>query len=531
MKGAASGFLDLVERAGNALPQPTTLFAWGVLLVMVLSAVGAQLGWAVQPIAPRPTTGDDGRTTIELVHEGELIRPVSLLSGDGLYWMVANMVKNFMEFPPLGIVLVGMLGVGVAERAGLLAALLKALMLVTPRALLTPVIFFIGVNANVASDAGYIVLPPLAAGLYVAAGRSPVAGIAACFAGVSAGFSAGLFISAGDTLMAGLTNPAVHLVDSRYDVRATCNWYFLAASAFVVTLIGWAVSQWIVEPRFRRRAFDEGGPPPPGAVGELGAPLTSAEKRGLVWALVAHLVVLALVFLCIFVPGWPLHGQVEARPGVLADKWSQVIVPIIFFAFLTPGIAFGIATGSARSERQIAKLMIDSIASMAAVIVLAFFAAQFIACFNHSNLGKMLAMAGGKALAAADIPVAMLLVLFVLLTMTINLLMSSMSAKYALMAPVFVPMFMMVGISPELTQCAYRVGDSVTNIITPLNGYLVIILAMVQKYMPKAGIGTMLAMMLPYSITFAIIWAALLLAWVSLGIPIGIGGPLTYVPR
>lgn len=531
MNRSTSGILGLIERVGNALPAPATLFVIGCAAVMLLSHIGTAAGWEVDPVAPVRVDGPDGRPTIQLELSGDPIRPQSLLTADGLYWALSTMVQNFVDFPPLGIVLVGMLGVGVAERVGLFNAVLKALMLITPRRLLTPMVVFLGINSNILSDAGYVVLPPLAAGLYIAAGRSPIAGIAAAFAGVSAGFSAGLFVSAGDALICAFTEGAAHLVDESYTIDATSNWFFLAASAFVLTFVGWGVSSTLVEPRLATRPFEDGGPPPAGTRGELGEPLSATEKQGLAWAGLVHALVLGLVIAAVLIEGGPLNGDVETRPGVSAPKWTRVIVPVILLAFLLPGVVYGAVTGSARGEKAVAKLMVDSMAAMGPIITLAFFAAQFLKYFEYSNLGRMVAMAGGKALAAAELPMALLLVLLVVLTMLINLIMSSMSAKYALMAPVFVPMFMMVGVSPALTQVAYRVGDSVTNILTPLNAYLVIILAFMQRYTPRAGMGTLLAMMAPYSVVFAIVWILFLVAWIQLGLPLGPRAGLTYLPQ
>ncbi len=521
------GILDLIEFIGNKLPDPAVIFVIGALLVIALSAFGAAQGWEVEELRPVVGVNDAGQRTMELEPTGNFIRPMSLISPDGMYWMISTMVSNFINFPPLGIVLVGMLGIGVAERTGMIAAALKAMMLVTPLKLLTPMMVFLGVMSSVGSDAGYIILPPLAAALYKSVGRSPLAGIAAVFAGVSGGFSANFFVSGGDVVMAGLTNVGVAIIDPGYSVVPTCNIYFMSASVFLLTFVGWAVTAWFVEPRLSSRTPEEGGPSKPETTGLADAGMAADEKKGLILALIALVVTLGVGLACIFTPGWPLAGKV---PGGSADRWPLGIVPLIFFAFLAPGVAYGAATGSVKKSADVIHLMVESMKAMGPIIVLAFFAAQFIGYFNHSNLGRMMAMAGGEALATAQMPIEVLILVFIVLSAFFNLFIGSMSAKYAILAPIFVPMFMLVGISPEMTQMSYRIGDSVTNIITPLNSYMVIILVVMQRFAPKGGMGTMIAMMLPYTVCFLLAWAAVIVVWLEFGWDLGIGGPLRYIP-
>ena len=523
------GVLDLIEFIGNKLPDPAIIFMIGAAIVIALSAFGASQGWEVPELRPVVGVDEAGQRTMELEPTGNVIRPNSLISADGMYWMISTMVSNFINFPPLGIVLVGMLGIGVAERTGMIEASLKAVMLVTPLKLLTPMMVFLGVMSSVGSDAGYIILPPLAAALYKSVGRSPLAGIAAVFAGVSGGFSANFFVSGGDVVMAGLTTVGAQIIDPGYTVVATANIYFMSVSVFLLTFVGWAVTAWFVEPRLSNRTPEEGGPSPAEKIDLSAEGLSGAEKKGLLLAVLGLVVTLAIGGACIFAPGWPLNGPVPMPPGT-ADRWPNGIVPLVFFAFLVPGVLYGVATGTVKKGANVIHLMVESMKAMGPIIVLAFFAAQFIGYFNHSNLGRMLAMAGGERLATADLPVEALILVFVVLSAFFNLFIGSMSAKYAILAPIFVPMFMLVGISPELTQMAYRVGDSVTNIITPLNSYMVIILVVMQRFAPKGGMGTMIAMMLPYTIFFLIAWAAVLIVWLEIGMPLGIKGPLEYVP-
>ena len=541
------GVLDWIEWLGNLLPDPATLFVFGAVAVVLLSQVGAWQGWTVTKTVARPvmapvidsgtgepvTAGgevvtapvlrDDGSVVTEPVEEE--VRAVGLLTRDGLNWAIQSMVTNFVNFPPLGVVLVGMLGIGVAEKTGAIGALLKAFMLITPRGLLTPSMVFIGIMSSMALDAGYVVLPPVAAALYKAVGRSPLVGLAAVFSGIGAGFSANLLPTGLDPLLAGFTQSGAQVLDPGYVVAATCNWWFMIVSTVLLTGLGWAVTALFVEPRFERKSPEEGGPSPMTGEDAASKRLTGEEGRGLAWAGVAFAVVFGGILAMILVPGAPLNGV-----GARFDRWVEAIVPILFFTFLVPGVAYGIAAGSIKADRDAARLMAQTMADMGPYIVLAFFAAQFVAYFNYSHLGEMLAIVGGGALASADMPVWLLLAVFILVVGAANLFVGSASGKYAFLAPVFVPMFTAVGVSPELTQAAYRVGDSATNIIAPLNPYIIIILVFMQRYVPKAGIGTLVSLMLPYSIVFVVVWTVLLVAWMVIGVELGPGGPLEYVP-
>lgn len=545
--GSGRGWLDAVERLGNRLPDPTTLFLIGALAVMGASELALRLDWQVQKTVSRqvheavrgpdgrpvvdpttgaaltvvaldPATGEPRRETVR-----ETLRARSLLSSDGVYWAVSSLVENFKNFPPLAIVLVGMLGIGLADRTGFLAAGLKATLLRVPPRWLTPSVFFVGVMSSMALDAGYVVLPPIAAALFLAVGRSPLVGLAAVFAGVSAGFSANLAPTGLDAILAGFSEAGARILDPTYPVAATANLWFMIASTVWLTAVGWAVTAWWVEPRLERKPPEEGGPA--AAPGEDAGRLDPAERRGLragAWALAGTLAVFAAAA---WIPGGPLDGSAGRFP-----RWVAAIIPLLFLAFAIPGLAYGLATRSLTSDRDVARVMGETMASMGPYVVLAFFAAQFIEYFRYSGLGEMTAIAGGAALSRAALPGPVLMVAFVGVVALANLFIGSMSAKYAFFAPVFVPMFMQVGISPELTQAAYRVGDSVSNVVTPLNPYLVIILVFMQRFVPRAGIGTLVALMLPYTAAFALAWSALLVLWMALGLDLGPGGPLHYAP-
>jgi aminobenzoyl-glutamate transport protein len=507
------GLIARIETLGNRLPDPATLFVLATLAVLLLSALAARMGFSVDKAAL-----EEGRRIVVRVE------PVNLLASGELRWLVTSLVDNFKNFPPLAIVLVGMLGIGLAERSGFLPALLRASLTRVSRRFLSPLVVFAGVNSSIAVDAGYVVLPPIAAALFQAAGRSPVVGLAAAFAGVAGGFCANLFPTGIDPLLAGLTESGARLVQADYRVAAICNWWFMIASTFLLTGVGWAVTELLVEPRFAALPPDEGGPVP-SVAGVASPDLTPDERRGLGAGLAALVATLVVIGLAVLVPGAPLHGTDGRTP-----LWVTAIVPLMFVALSAPGLAHGIAAGTVRNDRDVARMLGETMAALGPYIVLAFFAAQFVACFGRSRLGEMLAVAGGDWLARIGLPTQVLLAFFVLGVAAIDLAVASMSAKWAFLAPVFVPMLMQVGVSPELTQAAYRIGDSVANVVTPLNPYLVIVLVLLQRYARGAGIGTLVALMLPYAVAFGVAWTFLLALWVALGIPLGPAGPLAYTP-
>ena len=490
-------FLNRIEETGNRLPDPATLFVIGTGIIMVLSWVATSMSWEVHS---------------DLT--GTLISQ-NLLSSEGIWWLLSNMVNNFITFPPLAIVLVGMLGIGLAERSGFLPALLRRSILLVPQSLLTPATIFLGIMSSMALDAGYVVLPPIAAALYIAAGRSPLVGIAAVFAGISAGFSANLLITALDPLLSGLTQTAAQILVENYQVAVTANWWFMLASTILLTLVGWAATAWFVEPRV---GLDHDLVTDKDQLINLE---DSNEKKGLIRAILATGIALIITALFITIPGAPLYGA-----GSHFSRWIEATVPLLFILFFIPGIVFGLSTGKIKNDKQVVKMLGDTIAHLGPYIVMAFFAAQFIECFKYTGLGKMLAITGGQWLVAMEFNASMLLTGFILMAMSANLLIGSASAKYAFMAPVFVPMLMQVGFSPELTQIAYRIGDSVTNVITPMNPYMIIVLVELQRYRKNAGFGTLIALMLPYTVVFAVVWIAMLLIWMNIGLPLGPSGEL-----
>ncbi len=507
-----SGFLNVIERAGNRLPHPITLFAIFSVTVIILSAI-LQLF--------------DISAVGELIVGGKLqeirVSVVSLLTKEGITYMLTHAVSNFTSYAPLGMTLTAMLGVGVAEQSGLIHALLKSTVKITPAKWITPMVVFLGVMSNAASDAGYVVLIPLGAMIFRAYGRHPMAGLAAAFAGVSGGFSANLLIGAVDALLAGISQTAVDMIDPNYHVAILGNYIFLAASAFLVTFIGTYVTDKIVEPRLK--TFGDG-------IFEKedeALTIVSTEEKhgirnaGLVTAVYAGIIILACV------PENSLfrneNGAILGRPvSPLID--SAVI--LITLLFLLPGITYGITTKTFRSEKDVCNALGKTMGSMGSFLALAFVSAQFINYFNYTQLGTIIALSGAAFFKKVNIGMIPLLMIFVLFTAFMNLFIGSASAKWNILAPVFIPMFMLLGYSPELCQLAYRIGDSCTNVVTPMMTYYAVILVFAKRYDKNAGIGTLTATMLPYSIGFLIGWLVMLIGWLLLGLPIGVGTSIYY---
>lgn len=500
---AVDRFLAVVERAGNTLPHPATLFFLLTVLVVIASAVVAQFDVGVV----HPKTGD-------------IVTPVNLLSVDGLQRIMGGLVTNFTGFAPLGTVLVALIGIGVAEHSGLIGACLRIVVLNAPRFLLTPIVVFAGVMSNMASEIGYVLLVPLAGLLYVAAGRHPILGIAAAFAGVSGGYSANLLLGTIDPLLSGLSQEAAQIVDPEYTVSPAANLFFMQASTPLVTLLGWFVTEKIVARRFPDGNYGRGD--------EKIEPLSPAEKRGLAYAGLATALLTALVLWATVPADGALRIAGESDVLKSLAPFLHGIVALIFVAGGLVGIAYGVGAGTIRSDTDVINGMSRSMGTLASYLVLVFFAAQFVALFNWTQLGLIFAVEGAEFLKSVGLPKIPLLLCFILLTAVVNLAMGSASAKWALMAPVFVPMFMLLGYSPEVTQTAYRVGDSVTNIISPMMSYFALVIAFLQRYEPKAGIGTVVATMIPYSITFLLGWSLLFALWIALGLPLGPGAPLVY---
>ena len=565
--------LNAVERIGNKLPDPAALFLILLVVVWILSALLSNVQFA--EIDPR---------------SGKPIQINNQLTGAALATFLSNMVGTFTAFPPLGVVLVALLGVGVAEHTGFINASLKALLSFTPRLLLTPMLILVAVLSHTAADAGYVLVIPLGGVIFYAAGRHPLAGIAAAFAGVSGGFSANFVPSSIDPLLSGLTQSAAQVINPARAVNPLSNWYFTAASCLLIMGVGWFLTDRVIEPRLQRDVPVDGDPEEMPKMETLGP----RERRGLIAGLAtlaAGVVVLALVSAPADSPmrsptGYtlapqsfdrlraggvpedvvkkaePLLGRelpnqkdfqdaVKARLGdeanaahgaaflanaetvapqltAAAAPLMRSIVPLIFLLFLLPAVVYGYVAGTVKGHRDIIQGMSKTMSTMGYYIVLAFFAALFAEAFKQSNLGALFALGGAAALRALHVPGAVTIVGVILLVSIVNLLIGSASAKWALLAPIFVPMLMQLGLSPELSQAAYRVGDSTTNIITPLMPYFPLVVVFGQRYVKNTGIGTLVSIMLPYSIAFLIAWTLFLLAYWLLGIPLGLQAPYTY---
>ncbi len=490
--------LDAIERIGNRLPDPISIFVILAVAVLIASWLTARLG--VTAIHPK---------------DGSLIVPVDLLTRDGMRRVFTEAVRNFVNFAPLGIVLVAMIGVGVAERTGLIMVSLRTFMASMPRTLLTATVIFSGMLAHLAADAGIIILPPIGALLFAAAGRHPLVGLAAAFAGVGGAFSANVLPSPLDVLLIGFTQEATTASKllPGYEPQVLGNYFFLAVTAPVLTIVGTWVTHKFVEPRFPAWKPTEE---------HRLADLTPEERRGLGAAGIATLVTLA-IFLALVVPPWaPLRGPGATTVTQLKPFFDSIVV-LIMILFLVPGLAYGVAAGKIRGDKDVARMTGESLGTMGTYIVLAFAAGQFVAYFNWSNLGAIVAISGASFLKHLGLTDGPLLVGLIVFSGSLDFFITSASAKWAMMAPVFVPMFALLGFTPECTQVVFRIGASVVNIITPCFPYLPIIIAAARRYEPKAGVGTLISLMLPYSIAFAIFWTALLLVFYGLNWPIGPG--------
>ncbi len=487
-----------VEKAGNALPHPTILFIFLCALILIISGIAGAVGVsAIHPIS------------------GDTITGVNLISTHGLHLILTKTVTNFTHFAPVGSVLVAILGIGVAEHSGLISATLRATVLKAPKQLLSFFVVLTGVLSSIAMDTGYVVLIPLAALLFISVGRHPLVGMAAAFAGVSGGFSANLLIGPVDAILAGLSTEAAALVQPGYEVSATGNYYFLLASTVLISIVGTVITEKVTAPRL-------GEYRDPQQSGDDNA-LTHHERRGLKATALFTLIFVGLLLWGVL----PENGFLRLDNGdILSSPFIKGIVTIIAFYAAVAGYLYGKVSGSMSRSEDFVQGMENSMSTMAGYLVLMFFAAQFVSYFNWSQLGAIAAINGAELLQSLDVNNSTLLLGFILMAALINLLIGSASAKWALFAPVFVPMFLLVGISPEATQIAYRIGDSTTNIITPLMPYFGIIVAFAQRYDKEAGIGTIIATMLPYSIALLVSWAALLMVWLLMDWPLGPGAAI-----
>lgn len=565
--------LGVVEKVGNKLPDPAALFLILLFVVWILSALLSSVSFAEI----------DPRTGKALVINNQM-------TGAAIATFLSNMVTTFTSFHPLGVVLVALLGVGVAEHTGFINAALKGLLSFTSPLLLTPMIIFVGIISHTAADAGYVLVIPLGGVIFYSAGRHPLAGIAAAFAGVSGGFSANFIPASLDPLLAGLTQSGAQIINTSYVVNPLSNWYFTASSTLLLVVVGWFLTDRIIEPRLKRTSPVDGDPEEMPKMEELGP----KEKKGLIAGLIAMVIGIAILVAVSLPADSPMRSPAgynvsqgsldrlkaagvpdevlgKAAPIVGQDLFGKTafdnalkqrlgeenakafgaqflanadpvapqltaaaaplmlsIVALIFLLFLIPGIVHGYVAGTIKGHKDIVQGMSKTMSTMGYYIVLAFFASLFIAAFGQSNLGALLALKGAGALQALALPPQITIIGIILLTALVNLLIGSASAKWALLAPIFVPLLMQLGMSPELAQAAYRIGDSCTNIITPLMPYFPLVVVFAQRYVKKTGIGTLVSLMLPFTIGFFIAWVIFLMIYWALGMPLGLQAPYTY---
>ncbi|MCC2615192.1 AbgT family transporter [Aestuariibacter halophilus] len=497
--------LDKVEKVGNKLPDPAIIFFVCLLIVWGLSALLSNFTFSA--IDPRT---------------GEAVVVNNLLTGDSLADFLSRMVKIFTGFAPLGVVLVAMLGVGVAEHSGFISAGLKRMLDSTPKAMLTPMVILVAIVSHTATDAGYVLVIPLAGVIFYAMGRHPLAGIAAAFAGVSGGFCANFIPSAIDPLLQSFTQSAAQIIDPEIQINPLNNWFFNSASTLLIVGIGWYLTDKVIEPRLKDVEID-GDPNEIPKFDELNEQQSKA-LRWASWTMVAGIVALVAIL-------YPSDSPMRSPDGQLtsfAAPVMQSIVPLIFLLFLLPGVVYGYVSGTFKSTKDMIDCMTKAMQGMSYYIVMAFFCALFIDAFGKSNLGALLAIEGAQVLKALQLPSMVTIVGIIFLTAFVNLFVGSSSAKWALLGPIFVPMLMQLNISPDLTQAAYRLGDSSSNIITPLMPYFPLVVVYCQRYVKSTGIGTLLSMMLPFTISILLLWTAFLLIYWGLGIPLGIQASYVY---
>jgi len=506
----SGSILGFIEKFGNKLPNPTMLFVYLSVITILLSFVLERLGVGV---------------SYQAIKDGQISQlsanVVNLLSADSIRIFVSSVLKNFTGFYPLGVVFAIILGIGVADKVGLLSALVKKIALNSSRKWVTPIVIFLGVMSNVASSVGYVVLIPLGAILFAGFGRHPIAGLAAAFAGVSGGWSANLLIGTNDPMFAAFSTQAASVLNPDYIVLATANWYFMIASTFLIVIVGSFVTDRIVEPRLGKFSFE-------GALNldERGE-ISTEQRRGLKFALIASVIFMVLL-LAALLPSNSLFGAKEGESFTKSVFMHSIIIFMMLF-FIVAGAAYGVGAGMIKNSGDAVKFMEQAVAELSGFLVLIFFAAQFTYLFNASNIGLVLSIKGSVFLKDIGLTGLSLIIVFIVVIAFINLFIAVDSAKWAMMAPIFVPMFMNLGLSPELTQAAFRIGDSTTNIITPLMPFFVLIVAFMQRYDKGLKIGSVVSIMLPYTVAFLLSWAALMSVWYVFDLPLGPGAVIHYL--
>lgn len=492
-----SGFLGVIERAGNKLPHPFTIFLILTLFVIALSMMF------------------QGQSMVD--PKGKTVIVQSLASADGLRWFLKDCVKNFIGFRPLGLVLVMMLGLGVAEEVGLLSALLRASILSAPKGMVTAIIALCGVMGNMASSAAFVVVPPLGAMIFKGLGRNPLAGLAAGFAGCAAGLNANLLVVGTDVGLAAITQQAAQTLVPDMTVHPAVNWYFMSASTFILTIVIVIITDYFLEPRLDRGNLNDD------ALKAEDMTLNDQEKRGLRIALVWGALYIAII-LCTIIPE---HGILRHPKNftIVPSPFLDSLVPILLGFFLALSIPYGVSTKVIRNDRDLVRCMSKAMRDFAPFIVLCFAASMFVSCFSYSHLDLFLSASGSHFLQDTGFSGIPLIICFILLATCINFFIGSAMAKWALLAPIFVPMLMQMQFSPYFIQAAYRIADSATNAISPLEPFMPVVIGVAQRYAKNVGLGTIISLMLPFSLAILVIWTVFLIIWIELGIPLGPGAP------
>jgi aminobenzoyl-glutamate transport protein len=511
-KSAMQKFLDVVEKVGNRVPHPAVIFLILIAIVIVLSQILHMLGTSISyQVLNLETHKLETATT----------PAKSLLTADGIRFMYERLIPNFMSFTAVGLMIVAMVGAGVAEEAGLVKALIRKLVLVSPPWALTYIMAYVGIMSSIAADAGYLVLIPLAGAAFLSVGRHPLAGLALGFAGVASAFTVNMLIKPLDAVLVEFTNDAIHLVNPNVSIGLTSNLWFSIASVVVLTGLIAFITDKTIEPRLGEYKPENsaamGGDPP----AEGRAELSTEESRGLRYALFALLGTVVVFALLTLPPGAPLRNpDTGALIGI--SPFMNGLIALIMVLFLTTGAAYGIGAGSMKNLTDIIKAIEKALSGLGGLIFLFLIISQFVAYFNYSNMGTILAVKMADVLRDSNIGPLWLLIGFIVVVAIVDLLITGAIAKWAIFAPIFVPLLMKLGVAPEAVLAAYRVGDSPINSITPLNAYFALVVVFAQKYDKNAGVGTVVALMLPYVIWIMVVWTLLFVGWYLLGLPWGL---------
>ncbi len=505
-KGGA--FLDKIERVGNKMPDITMLFFLATLVCIAVS-------WALSFVS------------FDYIHPltEQPIEVVNLLSASGLMALMTSLVRNFVNFPPLGITIVATLGIGIAESSGYIRALLQRLLAVVPLKAVTPSVIMIGILAHIASDSAYVILMPVAAYIFYKTGKHPLAGIAAAFAGLAGGFTASYTPSIIDPIMAGFTQSAAQIIDPSYQVNVLCNYFFSVASTFAVLATCWYITDKIVEPRLQAsmpvdvEQVEQADSEQP----------TALQQKAFFWAN-SIFIAMAVLVTALMVPESSMFRAPDGTLTSPASPAMQLIVPMLLVFFAVPGLVYGFMSQTFQSMKDVTKAMETITTTLISFLVFAFFAAQFLYCFGQSQIGALMALAGAEGLKALALPGQVTIFGVILLTACLNLVITSASSKWAILAPVLVPMLMMVGLSPELTQAAFRISDSAVNVSTPMFAFYPLIIAYMQRYSSTAGVGTLVSIMLPYTVGLLLAFSFMLYLFWGFDIPLGFGASYTYQP-